>query len=301
MNGLKWAGLLSILFSLSNLAVFFLGTSFYHFAGISSAEVAKLNPHLTADLPERWLLFSATVQGLFALYTFSAINIVPRLPLLRSIIILFTVFSIILTIDDLILPFTSSIEERYQYWSVWIIISVLQLAITLCSIYGLKQSWRKLSNGANWRESVGIIVGLLIGLLITIYYVPEIYHDWTLTLINEYKDQLSLLPENIDYLIISPWISLPKIILLSLFSALFISKLGQQRRFIYAVLVSFIFLTYILRILPLLSILFTTLPEKMVNIKIATDNLNLILFLLIFSVTLSLLNKASNKQVKVTV
>lgn len=296
MNGFKWAGLLSMLFALFNLAIFFLGASFYHLVGISSAEVAKLNPHLTSDLPERWLLFTATVQGLFTLYAFSAANIVPRLPLLRSVVILFTLFFIITTLDYLILPFTSSIEERYQSWFVWIISTLLQLALTLCSIFGVKQSWRQLSNEANWRESVVINAGLLIGLLTTIDYAPEMYMDLTFTLVNEYKDQLLLLPNDIDYLVLSIWIALPKIILLSLFSALFISKLGQQRRFIYSALVSFIFLTYILRILPFLSILFATLPGKMANIKIASDNLNIILFLLIFSVTVSCLNKASIKQ-----
>lgn len=139
MNALKLAGFFSLIFLLQNLIAFLLGTDFYHLIGISSTQIATLNSFLTSDLADRWLLFSIISQGVFMLYVCSAINIIPRLPFLRSVITVFIFFFIILTIDLITVPFTSTIEEHYQFHFIWLTITLLQLTLTVCSAWGLKQ------------------------------------------------------------------------------------------------------------------------------------------------------------------
>lgn len=124
--------------------------------------------------------------------------------------------------------------------------------------------------------------------------MPDIYQDWTYTLIEHNRTQLSLLPDNIGLLIVLNWVALPKIVLISLTSSLFIFKIGQHRRFIYSALISFTFLSYVLNTLPFISILVAMVPSKMEGIKLFSDIMSLILFLLITSITSKLLNNKTN-------
>ena len=296
MNALKLSACLSFLFLLQSLATFFLGTDFYYLVGFSSEKIAMLNSPLTSDLADRWLISSFISQGIFILYVASAINIIPKLPFLRSVISAFIIFFIISTLNLISVPFTSNIEEHYQFHVIWLTMTLLQLILTICCVWGLKQRWKGLSKDANWREAVTIIVGLLAGSALTIFYVPDVYHEWIITLIAQNRAQLSSLPDNTGLLIVLSCMALPKILLVSLTSALFIAKIGQYRCFIYSVLVSFIFLSYVLNTLPFISILVAMVPSKMEGVKLFSDIMSLILFMLITATTLKILKKRTVTQ-----
>ena len=135
---------------------------------------------LFENLADRLLLFSATIHAIHAIYAFSAVNILPKLPLQRSVFILLIVIMINETVGLFNLLLNEEVEDHFNSSFIWAAVMLLQLAVILFSIFGLKNAWLKLSMEAGWRKSVTITLGLMIGVLIGIDFVQNQF-TWTST------------------------------------------------------------------------------------------------------------------------
>ena len=118
-----------------------------------------------------------------------------------------------------------------------------------------------------------MLSAMVIAFSITQFYVPDSYMDWSLALIKQYKELLTQLPYELDDLISMFWFSLPKYVILFFISIALLAKLGHGRHFVYALLLSFILLQFVLKQLPIISTLAIASTTQVSQILLLTNSL----------------------------
>lgn len=134
----------SFVASLLHIAIVFGGPAWYRFfgAGEGMAKLSKSGSYYPTVIK----LIIAAVLAVFGLYALSGAGVGPRLPLLRTALIVITLVYLGRGLAGLIAPFISSHPSITQNSvSFWVISSTVCTAFGLFYLLGTINSWKSLS------------------------------------------------------------------------------------------------------------------------------------------------------------
>lgn len=140
---LKIAGILSFLTSALHIAIIFGGPEWYRFFG--AGENAAMQAEQGSISLIISTLFLAVVFAVWGLYAWSGSGILPRLPFLRTCLILITFVYCARGLAGFIVPFVSShpriaqLSVRFMMWS-----SFISLCFGLVYLKGIWDRWSSL-------------------------------------------------------------------------------------------------------------------------------------------------------------
>lgn len=132
-------GTLSLLASLTHIAIIFGGPNWYRFFG-AGEKMAQMAAH-GEIYPIAVTLFIAAILLFWALYGFSGAGIIPRLPFMRfCLVAISAVYLMRGFMPFLIMPLFPHIGDTF-----WIISSAICAIIGICYGLGTSQMWRSLA------------------------------------------------------------------------------------------------------------------------------------------------------------
>ncbi|GIU41431.1 hypothetical protein TUM4438_05700 [Shewanella sairae] len=270
-NYLLFAGLISLVaVSVKVLLILFFPAQLF-IVGVSLPTDYSSN-HFLQDQNQRFCIFLIITYAIFTTYCAIASTKDKQLPFMISVLTLFALSSLFSTVLTLCNPLIESIESSYRYWPIWVINSLTELIIATLAFVGLKHSWKNLTAKINYQQNIVMLSAMVIAFSITQFYVPDSYMDWSLTLMKQYKELLTQLPYELDVLISMFWFSLPKYVILFTISIALLAKLGHGRHFVYALLLSFILLQFVLKQLPIISTLVIGSTTKVSQIILLSNS-----------------------------
>ena len=279
---LSIAGLISFAFVALKAATILLAPEQLYFFGVSIPADYANNTYLQ-EQNLRFGLFLLVSYVIFTSYCVIAETTNISLPFMVSVLLPFALLSILSALLTLSMPLAEPISASYRYWPIWVINSLTELMIAVLAIVGLKRSWRRLTAKINYQQNIVMICAIIIGFCITLFYVPDNYTNWSLSLVKQHKELLSLLLYELGWLIATFWFNLPKNLGLLLLSIAIVIKLGHSRHFIYALLLSFTLLQFILKELPIISVLTTSSSTKTGQVQLVANSLTTGLFVMLIS------------------
>ncbi|MEZ9593080.1 hypothetical protein AB4298_00445 [Shewanella sp. 10N.261.52.F9] len=268
---LSLAGLISLALVALKAAIILLFPEQLYFFG-SSIPADYANNAYLQDQNQRFCFFLLFIYAFFASYCVVAETKNISLPFMISVLLLFVLLSILSAMLTLSTPLAEPVSASYRYWPIWVINSLTELMIAVLAVAGLKHSWRRLAAKINYQQNIVMLSAIVIAFSITQFYVPDRYMDWSLTLIKQYKELLTQLPYELDDLISMFWFSLPKYVILFSISIALLAKLGHGRHFVYALLLSFILLQFVLKELPIISTLAIASTTQVSQILLLTNS-----------------------------
>lgn len=131
-------GALSAIAALAHLGCIVFGASWYRFLGAGEGMVALLESG--SSYPTRITLFISAVLLTWAAYAFSGAGVIPRLPLLRTILCAITAVYVLRgLLFFLLLPYFPGNSMTFWLWS-----AAICLGIGLLHLFGLRQAWTTL-------------------------------------------------------------------------------------------------------------------------------------------------------------
>lgn len=268
---LSIAGLIGFTLVALKAATILLAPEQLYFFGVSIPADYANNAYLQ-DQNLRFCLFLLVSYAIFTSYCVIAETTNISLPFMLSVLLLFLLLSILSAVLTLSTPLAEPISTSYRYWPIWVINSLAELSIAVLALIGIKGLWKNLTAKINYQQNIVMISAMVIAFSITQFYVPDSYMDWSLALMKQYKELLTQLPYELDDLISMFWFSLPKYVILFTISIALLAKLGHGRHFVYALLLSFILLQFVLKQLPIISTLVIGSTTKVSQIILLSNS-----------------------------
>ena len=268
---LSIAGLIAFTLVALKAATILLAPEQLYFFGVSIPADYANNAYLQ-DQNLRFCLFLLVSYAIFTSYCVIAETTNISLPFMLSVLLLFLLLSILSAVLTLSTPLAEPISTSYRYWPIWVINSLAELSIAVLALIGIKGLWKNLTAKINYQQNIVMISAMVIAFSITQFYVPDSYMDWSLALMKQYKELLTQLPYELDDLISMFWFSLPKYVILFTISIALLAKLGHGRHFVYALLLSFILLQFVLKQLPIISTLVIGSTTKVSQIILLSNS-----------------------------
>ncbi len=140
---LKLAGILSFIAAVLHVAIIIGGPDWYRFFGAGEhmalmAEKGLLQPVLMTAM-------IAVVLSIWGIYAWSGAGMLPRLPLLKIILLLITCVYLCRGIAGLMAPlFPDNLYVAQNTTGFWLISSVICLIFALVHVLGMLQKWHEL-------------------------------------------------------------------------------------------------------------------------------------------------------------
>ncbi|MCL1146822.1 hypothetical protein L2747_12515 [Shewanella marinintestina] len=268
---LSIAGLIGFTLVALKAATILLAPEQLYFFGVSIPADYANNAYLQ-DQNLRFCLFLLVSYAIFTSYCVIAETTNISLPFMLSVLLLFLLLSILSAVLTLSTPLAEPVSTSYRYWPIWVINSLAELSIAVLALIGIKGLWKNLTAKINYQQNIVMISAMVIAFSITQFYVPDSYMDCSLALMKQYKELLTQLPYELDDLISMFWFSLPKYVILFTISIALLAKLGHGRHFVYALLLSFILLQFVLKQLPIISTLVIGSTTKVSQIILLSNS-----------------------------